>query len=315
MKQPKPLMPVVQSFLRSALVACLLLVVSACGGAEAIPVATAIPLPSPTEAPAAAAPVDTEVPVQEPAAGTSPISTPDPLRVPAYGYTIINTYPHDPGAYTQGLQYVEGEFYEGTGRHGESSLRRVAIETGEVLQQLDLDAAYFGEGIVVIEDQIWQLTWQEQTAFLYDRTTFAEKERFTYETEGWGLTFDGEHLIMSDGTPNLYFRDPATFAEVGRVEVTYLGEPLDRLNELEYINGEVWANIYQSNFIVRINPESGVVQGVLDLSGILDGVAVTGPVDVLNGIAWDEANERLFVTGKWWPALFEITIQQVGWAE
>lgn len=280
-----------------------------------------------TESPAAATPATDEQSAETQPAETQSaetavpagqgLATPVPAeeRVPAYGYTVINTYPHDAGAYTQGLQYVDGVFYEGTGRHGASSLRRVEVETGAVLQQIDLPESYFGEGIVVIDDRIFQLTWQEQTAFLYDRTSFDEIQQFTYPTEGWGLTFDGEHLIMSDGSNNLYFRDPVTFEELGRVAVTYLGSPLTRLNELEYIDGVVWANVYQTNFIAQIDPESGKVIGIVDLAGILTNVEVTGQVDVLNGIAWDAENERLFVTGKWWPALFEITLEQKGWAQ
>jgi len=266
----------------------------------------------PTDAPATETPV-TNAPPSDAQGLATP--TPDAQRVPAYGFTVINTYPHDTGAYTQGLQYVDGVFYEGTGRHGASSLRRVEIETGAILQQHDLAQEYFGEGIVVIDDRIYQLTWQEQTAFLYDRETFDEIERFSYPTEGWGLTFDGTHLIMSDGSSTLYFRDPVTFEELGRVAVTYLGAPLTRLNELEYIDGIVWANVYQSNYIAQIDPETGVVVGIVDLTGLLDTVEVTEPVDVLNGIAWDAENQRLFVTGKWWPALFEITLQQKGWAQ
>lgn len=313
-----PLRPI--RFFLTVIVLSLLLV--ACGNnAEPTPAPAIAPTEAPTVAP-------TELPTDVPAPTDAPndpntdtpitagMATPTPDgRVPAYGYTVINTYPHDPTAYTQGLQYVDGVLYEGTGRHGASSLRRVELETGEVLQQHDLAEQYFGEGIVVIEDEIYQLTWQEHTAFLYDRESFEEKQQFTYETEGWGLTFDGTHLIMSDGSSNLFFRDPVTFEEVRRVPVTYLGAPLTLLNELEYIDDEVWANVYQTNFIVRINPETGVVQGVVDLTGLLDTVDHPDPTDVLNGIAWDAENQRLFVTGKWWPALFEITIQQIGWAQ
>jgi glutamine cyclotransferase len=235
--------------------------------------------------------------------------------VPAYGYTVVNSFPHDIEAYTQGLQYVDGVFYEGTGLEGRSSLRKVEIESGTVLQQHDLDDEYFGEGIVVIDDKIWQLTWQEQVAFLYDRATFNEIKQVTYPTQGWGLTYDGTRLIMSDGSPTLYFRDPESFDEIGRVDVTYLGQPLFQINELEYISGEVWANIYQTNFIVRINPETGIVASIIDLSGILASETATNQVDVLNGIAWDAEGGRLFVTGKLWPKVYEITLQQVGWAQ
>lgn len=291
--------------LLAILAAALLLV--GCGGraetvdtveATAAPVSTATPTPAPS-------PTPTLWPT--PQGATQP--------VPAYGFTIVNSYPHDPAAFTQGLQVVDGVFYEGTGLEGQSSLRRVEIESGAVQQQHDLAPEYFGEGITVIGDRVWQLTWQEQVAFLYDRATFDELQQVAYPTEGWGLTYDGTRLIMSDGTPTLYFRDPTTFEELGRVDVTYLGQPLANLNELELINGEVWANIWQSNFIVRIDPATGVVTGVVDLTGILEGVPVEGRIDVLNGIAWDADGQRLFVTGKLWPRVFEITLRQVGWAQ
>jgi glutamine cyclotransferase len=191
----------------------------------------------------------------------------------------------------------------------------VEIETGVVLQQHDLADEFFGEGIAVVDDRIWQLTWQEQTAFLYDRERFDELERVSYPTEGWGLTYDGTRLIMSDGTDTLYFRDPQSFDEIGRVQVRYLGQPLLLLNELEYIDGEVWANVYQTDFIARIDPESGIVTGIVDLTGLLNVVPVTEPVDVLNGIAYDAAGDRLFVTGKWWPAVFEIDLRQEGFTQ
>lgn len=248
----------------------------------------------------------TQSPLQEPAAVE---------RIPAYTYRVVNTFPHDAGAYTQGLQYVDGQLFEGTGRKGSSSLRRVNLETGAVVQQVDLAPEYFGEGITVVGDRIWQLTWQENTAFQYDRASFEAVAEVSYPSEGWGLTSDGEQLIMSDGSDVLYFRDPITFAERGRLPVTYLGVPLTRLNELEYIDGEVWANVYQTNYIVRIDSATGKVVGVVDLTGILETTPVTGQVDVLNGIAHDEASGRIFVTGKWWPALFEITLEQAGWAQ
>ncbi len=231
---------------------------------------------------------------------------------PVYGYTVINTYPHDPQAFTQGLVYEDGIFFEGTGlRNGRSSLRRVEIETGTVTQQINLADQYFGEGIVVWEERIIQLTWQANTGFVYDKTTFERLSEFTYPTEGWGITHDGERLIMSDGTATLYFWDPDTLAEIGRVSVYDENGPVVRLNELEYINGEVYANVWQTNEIVRINPETGAVVGVIDLTGILqlpEGYNL--PVDVLNGIAYDSEADRLFVTGKLWPSLFEIELTQ-----
>jgi len=267
--------------------------------ASPAPTATAIPTPTPGAPSIPPYPEDAD-----PAAG----------RVPAYGYQILAAYPHDPTAYTQGLQYVDGVLYEGTGLTGASSLRRVDLASGAVLQRHDLAPDLFGEGITVIGDRIYQLTWKNKVAFLYDRESFEELQQYTYDTEGWGLTYDGTRLIMSDGSAFLYFRDPETFEEIGRVEVLYLGNPLGSLNELEYINGEVWANIYQTDFIARIDPATGNVRSIIDLTGLLNGIQLDGQVDVLNGIAYDAAGDRLFVTGKWWPVLFQLRLVMVGWA-
>ncbi len=277
------------------------------------PTPTVQPTPIPATPTATLAPISTPTPLATPISPLSPLPTPTPLTasVPLFTHRVVNAYPHDPNAFTQGLVYEDGVFYEGTGLHGRSSLRRVAVESGQVQQQHDLAPEYFGEGIAVWDDRIFQLTWQENTAFLYDKENFTEIGRFSYPTEGWGLTHDGQRLIMSDGSDVLYFRDPETFAETGRVQVTYLGEPVVRLNELEYVNGEVYANVWQTNYIVRIDPTSGQVVGVIDLTGILDSTPLSQPVDVLNGIAYDAATDRLFVTGKWWPAVFEIDLVQV----
>ena len=228
---------------------------------------------------------------------------------PTSGYQVIAEYPHDPGAYTQGLVFIDGTLYEGTGRNGESSLRRVDLETGEVLQSVELDEEHFGEGIAVIGDRIYQLTWQTGTAFVYDRETFALLETFSYTTEGWGLTTDGQRLIMSDGSSRIVFRDPATFAEVGAIDVRDGDMPVSNLNELEYINGEIWANVYQTDRIVRIDPASGAVTGWIDLAGLLPrDEPGNEDAEVLNGIAYDAESGRLFVTGKYWPKLFEIEL-------
>lgn len=242
-------------------------------------------------------------------ATVAPSPTPTPTIV-NYTYRVINTYPHDPDAFTQGLLfYPDGTLYEGTGlRQGRSSIRKVALETGQVLQIHNLADQYFGEGIVIFDDKLYQLTWQANLGFIYDKTTFEQLDTFTYPTEGWGLTHNGTALIMSDGTATLYFRDPATFAELRRVQVTAAGQPVVRLNELEYINGDVYANVWQTNFIVIINPNTGHVTGRIDLTGILDTSDLTDPVDVLNGIAYDATTNRLFVTGKLWPQLFEIEL-------
>jgi glutamine cyclotransferase len=224
-----------------------------------------------------------------------------------YDYHVIESYPHDPDAFTQGLQYVDGVLYEGTGLHGRSSLRRVDLATGAVEQQIDLDDQYFGEGIVVIDDRIYQLTWQSHVAFLYDRESFELLDDFSYPTEGWGLTYDGEELIMSDGSSTLFRRDPETFEELERIEVSDRGDSINMLNELEHIEGEVWANIWQTDQIAIIDPEDGDVRAWVDLSGLLPDEE-SANADVLNGIAYDEENERIFVTGKLWPTLFEIEL-------
>ncbi|MBE7533381.1 MAG: glutaminyl-peptide cyclotransferase [Ardenticatenaceae bacterium] len=240
---------------------------------------------------------------------------PDELvsSAPVYTYRLIASYPHDPAAFTQGLVWQDGNLYEGTGRYGQSSLRRANLETGAVQQQILLPDNYFGEGIVVWGDKIIQITWQEQTAFVYDRETFAQIGQFSYETEGWGITHDGRRLIMSDGTNTLFFRDPDTFAESGQVQVMDGRVPITRLNELEFIEseglqGEVWANIWQTDRIARINPETGQVTGWVDLTGLRPPQTLADSNAVLNGIAYDAANGRLFVTGKLWPVLYEIEL-------
>lgn len=249
----------------------------------------------------------TLVPTQVVAAPTAVSPTADGPAT-RYSYEIINRYPHDPGAFTQGLIYLDGVLYEGTGLNGRSSIRRVDLESGQVLQQRDLPEQYFGEGIVAWGDKLYQLTWQSQVGFIYDRESFDLLDEFRYPGEGWGLTHDGERLIMSDGSHVLRFWDPETLAENGRLPVYDENGPVVRLNELEYINGEVWANIWQTDRIARIDPQTGRVTGWVDLSGLLDRSNLSQPVDVLNGIAYDPAQDRLFVTGKLWPELFEIRL-------
>jgi glutaminyl-peptide cyclotransferase len=227
--------------------------------------------------------------------------------LPIYGYAVVRTYPHDPNAFTQGLEYVGGALYEGTGLNGRSSIRRVKLETGDVIKQKNISPAHFGEGITVFNADLYQLTWRSGVAFVYDRTTFAEKRTFTYKGEGWGLTHDQRALIMSDGTEYLRFLDPTSFVEQRRVRVTGVGVPVKNLNELEYVKGEIFANIWQTDYIARIDPVSGRVNGYIDLRGLLPGTAAVQDA-VLNGIAYDEATDRLFVTGKLWPTLFEIAL-------
>ena len=230
------------------------------------------------------------------------------LAKPDYTYRIVNVYPHDTRAFTQGLVYADGFLYEGTGMNGESSLRKLDFQSGTPLAYHELDRQYFGEGVTVFEDRIIQLTWKSGMGFAYDRYSFALIEEFFYPTEGWGLTHDGQRLIMSDGTEVLHFLDPYSFSETGHVVVMENGKPLSNLNELEYVVDEIFANVWPTDDIVRIDPASGTVLGRIHLQGLL-GPGDTHPkIDVLNGIAYDATLKRLFVTGKRWPKLFEIQL-------
>lgn len=226
---------------------------------------------------------------------------------PAYGYHVVRSYPHDPRAFTQGLIFRNGFFYEGTGLARRSSLRKVKVETGEVVQNKALPDEYFGEGITDWKGSLVQITWQSQIGFVYDLQSFERTRTFAYTGEGWGLTHDGARLIMSDGSAQLRFLDPATLKETGRLTVRDAGGPVERLNELEYVKGEIYANIWQTDRIARISPKDGRVTGWIDLSGLLP-PAERGGTDVLNGIAYDAAGDRLFVTGKLWPRVFEIKL-------
>ncbi|MCS7089091.1 MAG: glutaminyl-peptide cyclotransferase, partial [Thermoflexales bacterium] len=226
-----------------------------------------------------------------------------------YGYEVVAVYPHDPQAFTQGLVYAEGRLFESTGLWGRSSLREVQLESGVVLRQHNLAPEFFGEGLALVGDRLIQLTWQNGVGFVYDRDTFALLAEWRYSTEGWGLTFDGQHLIMSDGTPVLRFLDPQRFEVVRTVHVRDGDRAVERLNELEFIEGEVWANVWQTDWIARIDPRDGRVVGWVDLSGLLPEADRQQPVDVLNGIAYDAQNKRVFVTGKLWPKLFEIRLK------
>ncbi|MCB2213880.1 glutaminyl-peptide cyclotransferase [bacterium] len=226
-------------------------------------------------------------------------------------YEVIQAYPHDPTAFTQGLIYLDDVLYESTGLYGESSLRKVDLETGEVLGQINLANEVFAEGLTDWDETLVQLTWREGLGFVYDRADFDLLDEFQYETEGWGLTQDGERLIMSDGSSTLFFLDPETFEVTGTVSVSDAGTDIHRLNELEWVQGEVFANIWQTDDIVRIDPVSGEVLGWIDLAGLLPEDARTADTDVLNGIAYDPAGDRLFVTGKKWPQLYEIRLVPV----
>lgn len=228
--------------------------------------------------------------------------------VPQYGYEIVRTYRHDPLAFTQGLLYMDGVLYEGTGLEEQSSIRKVKLETGEVLQKRDVPGQYFGEGIVVWKDRILELTWKAEKGLIYDLATFQPKGEFPYPGEGWGLTTDGKRIIMSDGTAEIRFWDPETLKETGRITVTDEGRPVPELNELEWVKGEIFANVWQTERIARIDPKSGKVTGWIELRGLLAPQDFNDLTDVLNGIAYDAKGDRLFVTGKRWPKLFEIKL-------
>jgi glutaminyl-peptide cyclotransferase len=224
-------------------------------------------------------------------------------------YEVVASYPHDRRAFLQGLLWYDGGFYESTGLFGESSLRLVAFPSGDVVQQVDVPKEYFGEGLALVGDRLIQLTWRSHTAFVYDRASFGLLGQFPYATEGWGLTYDGTSLILSDGSDQLFFFDPDTYQQTGTLAVTLDGRPLRMLNELEWIKGEVWANVWQTDMIVRIDPVSGRVVGVLDMTGLLPASEHPDRDDVLNGIAYDAGADRIFVSGKRWPLLFEIRLR------
>jgi glutamine cyclotransferase len=230
---------------------------------------------------------------------------------PVYGYHVVRSYPHDPAAFTQGLIVRDGFFYEGTGMNGQSGIRKVKIETGEVVQSKPLASTYFGEGITDWKDSLIEITWQSEVGFVYDLATFEQKKTFSYVGEGWGLTHDDTRIIMSDGSAELRFLDPATLKETGRITVRDANGPVKNLNELEYVKGEIFANVWQTDRVVRISPKDGHVTGWIDLKGLLT-PAQRARTDVLNGIAYDASGDRLFVTGKWWPKVFEITLVPPG---
>lgn len=223
-----------------------------------------------------------------------------------YRYRIVNTFPHDRNAFTQGLEFHNGYLYESTGLKGQSSLRKVELRTGRVLQIHRLSPEYFAEGITLFGDRIYQLTWQNGVCFVYNANSFRQMTQFRYDGEGWGLTNDGKYLIMSDGSETITFRDPETFAEVRKITVRAQGKPVKNLNELEYIDGEIWANIWYSDMIARIDPQTGIVKAWVDMEGLP--VPNRGSEEVLNGIAYDRQNKRIFVTGKNWSKLFEIEL-------
>lgn len=243
-------------------------------------------------------------------AETSSKSTVVPPDVKSYSYEAVNAWPHDPEAFTQGLIYLKGILIESTGLNGRSSLRKVELETGHVRSEVQLSSEYFAEGMTVIGSKVFQLTWQNHTGFVYDLQTFEKQREFSYTGEGWGLTTDGESLIMSDGTHELRFLDPSTFKVTRTIQVfDHAGKPLKMLNELEYIHGEIFANVWQTPYVVRIDPVTGRLLGVVDFTGLLPSQDRQPNTDVLNGIAYDAKNDRIFVTGKNWPKLFEVRLK------
>lgn len=229
-------------------------------------------------------------------------------NLPVFDYRIVRQIPHNISFWTQGLAFDEGFLYEGTGEYGNSAIFKIAPSSGQVLQSRTLESEYFGEGITIYENRLIQLTWKSHTGFVYDKDSFALLKSFSYPTEGWGLTHNGRELILSDGTDTLYFLDPQTYSVTHQLKVAAAGRPVTQLNELEFVNGHILANLWQSDRIARIDPETGAVVAWIDLTGLLDSVVTFEPVDVLNGIAWNPKTGRLFVTGKLWPTLFEIEL-------
>jgi glutamine cyclotransferase len=240
--------------------------------------------------------------------GQAPLIPPGGSKTPVSAYTVVHAYPHDPNAFTQGLEYRDGVLYEGTGLTGKSAIRKVDLETGKVIQEERLNPSYFGEGITVTAGKLFELTWQNKTGFVYDAKTFKLIRNFSYFGEGWGLAHDDAGLIMSDGTSTLRFLELTRFTERRRLKVTDSGSPIANLNELEAIKGEIWANVWHTDYIARISPRDGRVVGWINLKG-LSGPSALHPDAVLNGIAYDSTSDRVFVTGKLWPKLFEIKLK------
>jgi len=229
-----------------------------------------------------------------------------PETAASYTYEVVKTYPHEPNAFTQGLVFENGFLYESTGLYGSSTLRKVELETGKILRLYNLSAKFFAEGITIYKDKIIQLTFRSNIGFIYNKDSFELLQKFYYPTEGWGITHDGKRLIMSDGTSTLYLWDPETFKRIGRIKVHDNGIPVSGLNELEYIKGQILANVWLTDRIAIIAPQTGQVTGWIYMQGLLSQQELNKPVDVLNGIAYDAAGDRLFVTGKFWPKLYEI---------
>ncbi len=231
-------------------------------------------------------------------------------RARQVAYEVVNSYPHDPTSFTQGLLWRDGGFYESTGQYGQSKLRRLEFPSGRVLKEISLSPELFGEGLALVDSRLIQLTWKSHRGFVYDLSTFRLLQEFSYDTEGWGLTYDGKNLILSDGSSDLFYFDSQTFKPTRKLAVRMNGQPIRELNELEFIDGEIWANVWQTDLILRIDPSTGQVTSFLDLKEVLAPSDKTGMEDVLNGIAYDAEHKRIFVTGKLWPRIFEIRVKQ-----
>lgn len=242
--------------------------------------------------------------------GKSPSNSNASPEAPVYRFEVVNTYPHDPAAFLQGIVFHNGAFLESDGQYGQSNLRRVELKTGKVLKQVSVPPQIFAEGMTLFNGKIYQLTWKNQKGFIYDPDSLQKLGEFRYDGEGWGLTHDNESLILSDGTNQIRFLDPTTYVVKRTIQVTFRGRPLEELNELEFVKGEIYANIWHADRIVRIDPQSGNILGWIDLAGLLPTAERSDEEAVLNGIAYDEASDRLFVTGKLWPKIFEIRLKK-----
>ena len=239
----------------------------------------------------------------------APVTMAQRKPAPVQSYKIIATFPHDTSSFTQGLVFADGQMYESTGLNGESTLRRVDVTTGKTLQRIDVPSEYFAEGLALVGDELLQLTWQHKLGFVYDRATFKRKRTFSYPTEGWGIAYDGASLlVMSDGSDTLTFLDPKRFEPGKKLRVVDAGRPVANLNELEWIEGEIWANVWMTDRIARISPKTGEINAWIDLSTLYPRSQRMPPADELNGIAYDKATRRVFVTGKKWPRLYQIAI-------
>lgn len=231
-------------------------------------------------------------------------------QTPVLNYTVVATYPHDTSSYTQGLEFLNGQLFEGTGNYGFSKLLQVDLKTGKADRAISLNPKFFGEGITILNDTLYQLTWKEKTVFAYNPKTLKKIKEFSLNTDGWGLTNDGENLIATDGSSNLYFYEPSTFRLLRTQGVTEAGSPAFNLNELEYINGYLYANQYEYNYILKIDPSSGQVAAKMDLSDLVNRVRSKDPqIKELNGIAYDSSTKKIYITGKWWPELYEIQFE------